>query len=599
MTQTHEHERVRALRLWPGIAAVTAQLLAQYVLPVIVPGTGGFAVIAGMLGAVAVLVWWLFFSRAPIKERFGVLLLMAVAMLATRPLVDRSIATGMMGMMFAIVGIPVLGVALVAWAVTTRRTATRPRYALLIAFVFMACGLFLCLRTDGMTGEGRSQFAWRWSTNWEERLLAKAASSEVAALPVAARLESPPPAVDTKQTPEPKSTEPPSQTVSEWPGFRGPQRDGRVIGVRIKTDWASTPPVQLWRREVGPGWSSVAIADGRVYTQEQRGEFEVVASYKLATGEPVWAHRDTARFWESNAGAGPRGTPTLDAGRVYTFGATGIVNALNASDGRLVWTRNAASDTGAKVPEWGFSSSPLVVGDSVFVAAAGRVIAYDCDTGTPRWKAPEGGISYSSPHLVMVDGVAHVVMLDNTGITSFAPADGSILWKHSWPGGSPIVQPAVVADGSVLITTTEMGVGAGSRRLTVAHGPAGWKAEEVWTSKGLKPYFNDFVVHKGHAYGFDGSILASIDLKDGARKWKGGRYGHGQLLLLAEQDLLLVLSEEGELALVTAAPDQFKELSRFPALHEKTWNHPALAGDVLLVRNGQEMIAFRLPASGI
>jgi hypothetical protein len=136
------------------------------------------------------------------------------------------------------------------------------------------------------------------------------------------------------------------------------------------------------------------------------------------------------------------------------------------------------------------------------------------------------------------------------------------------------------------------------RRLAVSRTAGRWTIEERWTSRALKPYFNDFVVHEGHAYGFDGGILAAIDLNDGARKWKGGRYGHGQMLLLPDQDLLLVLSEEGELALVSAKPDRFTEVARVAALEGKTWNHPVLVGDLLLVRNGEEMAAFRLPAAG-
>jgi outer membrane protein assembly factor BamB len=346
----------------------------------------------------------------------------------------------------------------------------------------------------------------------------------------------------------------------------------------------------MWRRPIGPGWSSFAVHGDFLFTQEQRGNDEVVACYRLGTGEPVWKHGDAARFWESNAGPGPRATPTLSNGRVYTFGATGIVNTLDARNGAVVWSRNAGSDAGVKIPEWGFASSPLVVGDVVFVAAAGKLVAYDLATGKPRWFGTDGGVSYSSPDLVTIDGVPQILLLSQAGAASVALADGAPLWKHSWRG-YPIIQPALTSDGGVLISVSDT---SGTRRLAVAHGANEWTVEERWTSVGLKPYFNDFVVHNGFAFGFDGGILSCIDLKDGKRVWKGGRYGHGQLVLLADQDLLLVLSEEGELALVGAAPEQFTEFARFPALEGKTWNHPVLAGDVLLVRNGQEMAAFRL-----
>jgi hypothetical protein len=264
----------------------------------------------------------------------------------------------------------------------------------------------------------------------------------------------------------------------------------------------------------------------------------------------VWAHRDPTRFWESNGGPGPRATPTLANGRVYTFGATGVLNALNAGDGAVVWSRNAASDTGMKTPQWGFASSPLVVDDAVIVATAGQLAAYDRATGTRRWVGPAHGVSYSSPQLSTIDGVRQVLLLSEAGLTSVALADGALLWEHPWPG-YPIVQPALTAEGDILISVTDS---SGTRRLAVAYSPAGWTVAERWTSNGLKPNFNDFVVHHGHAFGFDGTILACIDLTDGKRKWKGGRYGSGQLVLLPDQDVLLVLSEEGELALVAAAP---------------------------------------------
>jgi hypothetical protein len=199
---------------------------------------------------------------------------------------------------------------------------------------------------------------------------------------------------------------------------------------------------------------------------------------------------------------------------------------------------------------------------------------------------------------VTIDEVPQILLLRGSRTISVAPADGRLLWEHTWQPGVGIVQPALAPNGDVLISTGDAMGGVGIRRVAASRGPAGWSVEERWTTRGLKPYFNDFVVHKGHAYGFDGSILACIDLEDGARKWKGGRYGNGQLVLLADQDVLLVVSEEGELALVRAAPDQFAELARFPALEGKTWNHPVLVGDVLLVRNGEEMAAFRLSVAG-
>jgi outer membrane protein assembly factor BamB len=334
-----------------------------------------------------------------------------------------------------------------------------------------------------------------------------------------------------------------------------------------------------------------------LYTQEQRGDDEIVACYRMATGEPVWRHLDATRFWESNGGAGPRATPTLAGGRAYAMGATGILNALDAATGAVVWSRNVASDTDTKIPTWGFAASPLVIDDLVVVAAAGRLAAYDVATGRRRWLGPPHGGSYSSPHRLTIDGTDQIVLLSDAGATGVAPADGTVLWEHAWPGAA-ITQPARVADGGVLISIVGPTGGIGVRRIGVARGPAGWTAEERWTSAGLKPYFNDLVVHKGHAYGFDGSILACVDLEDGKRTWKGGRYGNGQLVLLADQDLLLVLSEDGELALVGATPDQFRELARFPAIEGKTWNHPVVVGDVLLVRNGEEMAAFRLPRAG-
>jgi outer membrane protein assembly factor BamB len=617
----------KPLRLWPGVSLAVLILVLRWVLPEITNrvfepdlalNVALFAFLGSLIASLLVAVWWLLFSRARWTERLVALGLVVVGFYAGRLIQDPSITTGAMGFLYGILVIPIVALAFVAWAVLTRHvSSTGLRGATMAAAILLAFGSLAVIRTGGFTAGMKHDFAWRWTATPEERLLAAepalpapaaaAPPTVPAAVPVAAPApaDAPPaPPVTSGATPAPDpaaaaapatpAPAPPAMARAEWPGFRGPGRDGVVHGTTVATDWATTPPVALWRRAIGPGWSSFSVAGDLLYTQEQRGDDEVVACYKASTGEPVWQHRDPARFWESNGGAGPRGTPTLSDGRVHSLGATGIVNVLDAATGRLVWTRNAAADTGAKLPGWGFSGSPLVVRDLVVVAVAGSLIGYDRASGAPRWKGVVNNNGYSSPHLATIGGVEQVLLVNGAGVTSVSPADGKTLWKYDWPDGAgdPIVQPALTADGNVLVSK---GSDAGMRRLAVTHDTGGWTTREQWTSRGLKPYFNDFVVHKGHAYGFDGNILACIDLADGTRKWKGGRYGNGQFVLLADQDALLVLGEEGEIALVSATPERFVELAKASALDGKTWNHPVVVGNRLLVRNAEQMAAFRLP----
>ena len=585
----------KPLRVWPGAVFGALAGLLFFVLPAVSSSAGMIGAIGGLASALAVFVWWLFFSRAAWSERLGIVALMVVAVAVTYRLVDPSIAGGAMGYMLTLFSLPALAAGLGVAVFLSRHATASTRRASIVIGVAMACGYFTTLRTDGMWN-GSPQLHWRWTPTAEELLLAKSENALPAAPAAATATAAASDPAALAAVPAPVAPSPPVETATpaEWPGFRGPSRDGVVRNVRIATDWAQSPPMVVWKRAIGPGWSSFAVQGDLLYTQEQRGNDEVVAAYSVATGRPVWAHRDPVRFYESNGGAGPRGTPTLAGGRVYAFGATGILNALDARTGAVLWSSNVARDTDTKVPGWGFSSSPLVAEGVVVVAAAGNLAGYDAATGKHRWTGPRHGGSYSSPQLVTIDGVTQVVMMSSAGTTSVAPATGEVLWEHVWEGGA-IVQPAVLPDGGLLINTIAATGGLGVRRLNVAHASGAWRADERWTSTGLKPYFNDFVVHKGHAFGFDGNILACINLEDGKRVWKGGRYGNGQLVLLAEQDLLLVLSEEGELALVSAKADSFAELARMPAIEGKTWNHPAIVRDILLVRNGEQMAAFRLP----
>ena len=303
----------KPLRLWPGVAIVILQWLVTYAVPLIAPDAevfslpvGVLAVMGGALGGLAIVIWWLLFSRAHWSERVGAIILMIVAVPATRLLVHESIAAAGMGMLLYISSIPYLSLALVAWAVVTRRLTDGVRRVALVAAIVVACAPWTLLRTAGVGGAG-SEFHWRWTPTPEQRLLAQTADeppplpppppakvpNEPAALPdvpAAAPIE--PTASAAPETPAAPATSTRTFSRAEWPGFRGPQRDGIIRGLRINTDWSSSPPVQMWRRPIGPGWSSFAVSGDLLYTQEQRGGDEIVACYKVSTGKPVWRHRD-------------------------------------------------------------------------------------------------------------------------------------------------------------------------------------------------------------------------------------------------------------------------------------------------------------------
>src|SRR5437899_4468870 len=353
MAQNHKPTSQKPLRLWPGVVIAILQCLVRFGVPVVVPEATLVGVLAGPVGALAIVLWWVFFSRAAWSERLGAVGLMVAALFATSRVIHVSIATGAMGKLFPILAIPVLSLAFVAWAVATRRLSDGPRRATMVATILLACGVWALVRTGGFTaGSFHNDLHWRWAKTPEERLLAKSGNEPGALPPVGAVAVAPekrlvaksgnepaaiPPVRAAAKTPEKRlvakagtapATLPPTPAAAEtgagWPGFRGPHRDDIIPGVRIKTDWTASPPVALWRRPVGPGWSSFAVRGGLIYTQEQRGPDEVVACYKLTTGEPVCAHRDPTRSCDSNGGPGPRGTPTLSPGHVYTFGAHGV-----------------------------------------------------------------------------------------------------------------------------------------------------------------------------------------------------------------------------------------------------------------------------------
>lgn len=570
------------LRMWPAILVVIAMWAAITLPTALVPGTmpAFMGMVFGpVLGLLAIVGWWVFASRAPWRDRWLVLAVVvgggALAAFASHKSVP---------MLMFLFGAPIVVTVWIGWLAVTQQINWSARRGVLLAVALAIWGYYPLIRVDGTDGSIKAQTSWRWASTAEEDFLASQRKSIPAAADVTA-------SEGTADTDIPALT----LTPGDWPAFRGPNRDDRLEGVRINDDWNRSPPKLVWKKRLGPGWGAFTVIGDRLFTQEQRGDNEAVVCYSAEDGNELWIHQDTARFWEVIGGAGPRATPTFHEGRLYTVGANGRLNCLDAASGRRIWGVDMITSADVKVPDWGYASSPLIFGDLVIVTPGrpngSAVQAFDRATGERVWSAGEGTHSYSSPHWAKIDGVEHIVSQTDKGLQGLDPSNGRVLWEHTWHtagDGARVLQPYV--DGDTVIATTYFGIG--SRRLRVTRNENDWLTTVEWESRDFKPYFNDFVVQDGYAYGFDVNIFCCLDLKTGKRTWKGGRYGHGQVLLVADQGLLVVLSETGEAILVKADPKRLTELGRFAALEGKTWNHPVIVRGKLYVRNAQEMACY-------
>lgn len=565
------NETIR-VRIWPAVLISLAYFAVSYAFRVLgstniqsVLESGGVPLISTLL----LIIWWLAASRAPKRDRWAGLGLFFAA-LAVVVFSQKPVSLGAMLLMLAL---PVIANGAVAVLLVTFWLRWPARRWLLAAFIVITTGIFCAQRVDSISGVLTPVVSWRWTPSAQEH-------SE--ALPQAEK-------DGTALLPE-------KTGAGDWPGFRGAARDSRVAGMRFPADW-STPPKEVWRQKIGPAWSSFAAVGDYLFTQEQRGAMEAVTCYQAATGKLVWINEIAARF-EDTMGLGPRATPTFSEGKLFVQGCTGVLQCLDAATGKTIWKRDVTKDAETGVPVWGFSSSPLVVGELVVTFSGGgegkNAIAYRRVTGDVAWRAGHAASAYSSPHFAVLAGTPQVLMASDFGIQAFAPETGAPLWEYEWKvkNNPRCVQPLLAGDDLVLLGTTGA---TGSRLLRIMKNDAAWKVEEEWLSKKFRPYFNDGVLHKRFLYGFDGERLACIDIESGERRWQGERYG-GQLLLFEDMDMLLVLSEAGDLILIPAKPDRFVEAGHIKVLGGKTWNHPVAAHNRLYLRNAEEAVCLDLSA---
>lgn len=565
----------KPLRWWPAVVLLLVLAVLRGMLliddspslEVLLTAFFGSAIVAVLL-----LVWWLFASRASIKEK----LILTCAYVAIALVASLASHRSMQGVIFVLFVLP-MGTA--AFTLGLILTSYRPSIRIPTAIVaaLIGFGAFLAIQVEGFDAKFHGDYVWRWQKTSEDDFIAslegRNKSEKVEDAKEAVAFQKP-----------------------DWAGFRGNDRTGVVDGITLADNWKEAPPQEVWRTKIGPGWSSFSVAGKRLFTQEQRGEEEAVVCLDADTGKIVWEYVYPGRFWEAIGGAGPRGTPTITEQGIFTLGGNGTLLRLDASTGKLIWQRDLKVDAGREPPTWGFASSPLVIDSLVVVFAGGPngkgVLAYDVQSGNPVWSVASGVHSYSSAQAATFSGVPGILMLSDNGVQFLATKDGSVIWHYDWKQEDyRVVQPLLDGD-SVLVGAS---LGTGARHITVKKTDSGWDVKEDWSTRDLKPDFNDSVLYDGYIYGFDSGIFCCVKMQDGSRAWKRGRYGNGQVILMPQSGQLLVSSEKGEIILLKATPKKLDELAKFSALDGKTWNHPVLIGDRLYIRNAEEAACFKMP----
>ena len=373
--------------------------------------------------------------------------------------------------------------------------------------------------------------------------------------------------------------------AADWPQWRGPDRDGVSSETGWSSSWPEDGPKQAWKLSVGVGYSSIAVSDGRVYTMGNVDKTDTIYCLNADTGAEIWKHSYPC-VAEGNEHPGTASTPTVDGGFVYTMSREGHVNCLDAESGDVVWSKHVVEDFGAEVPEWEFSSSPLILGEKL-ILDVGIALALDKSTGELVWKTkdygdvwedienPGGG--YSSAIAFRLGDAQALAVFNASGLVILDPENGQELMLHPWKTSYNINAATPIVSGDEVFISS--GYDVGGAVLKISEG----KLVPVWQSKEMRNHLNSSVLWEGHLYGFDEKQLSCLDWKTGEVKWTQKGLGKGSLMLADGK--LIALGDKGKLVIADASPDGFNELASVKILSGLCWTVPVLSNGKIYCRN--------------
>ncbi len=389
--------------------------------------------------------------------------------------------------------------------------------------------------------------------------------------------------------------EPLRKITGDWSQFRGPQRDGHVPVPPDHKPFAGLPTPR-WNKACGAGHSSIITHGQQVITLEQRGDRECLTARHLSDGSDLWEVSENTRWDDMMSGEGPRSTPTLANGKIYSLFSNGVLACVDPDDGRTIW-KTTVIEEGYDFPEWGISASPLIWKNQVIVnpgGESGAVKSYSAQSRELLWQSQLTGRGvYLSPSILTLLGEDHLITAVTGKIVSLDPHTGMTRWEHPWKiflNNAQIVQPIALSGNSFLLAA---GYGKGAECIALSRAPetGAYLLESQWTSKDLKAKFSNPVLKDGYLYGFSENLLVCLEAGTGQLKWRGKKYGYGRILLCGEQ--LLILGNTGVLSVVDANPENFREVFSAPLLSDaRCWNGPALVNGYLIARNGKEIACF-------